>query len=170
MSHPPLTTRLKRLLPPLRRSARLLVGLVPLALATALGLALGERYPFSDFPMYSKFSDKTYYVYVADGAGAPVPIQSITYVRTSRLKKVYDNELEAISEALDKPKSSLTAGERVPAGETALRWLYDTTRPGGKPLLEEIGTLELRHVDLVLDGSGHTTESEPIAVGAISVP
>ncbi|CAN5198499.1 hypothetical protein BH23VER1_BH23VER1_35530 [soil metagenome] len=146
-----------------------LFGLLPLVLATALCLAVGEKYPFSDFPMYSRFSDATFYVYLADGAGEPIPVQSLTYVRTSRLKKVYENELRDISKAIGTPKSKLSPAERIPAGEKTLRWLYDTTRPGGKPLLEEHGSLRLYHVDLALD-DGHITESAPTLVGQVRVP
>ena len=62
-------------------------------LVIALCLMLKENYPFSNFPMYSSFSDHTFFVYVADANDQPIAIEVLTAIRTGRLKKVYDTQL-----------------------------------------------------------------------------
>ena len=60
----------------------------------ACAFKFGEQYPITRFPMYDKFPDHTFYVYVADKNGIPIPVQDLTGVNTSKLKKPYDYELD----------------------------------------------------------------------------
>lgn len=148
---------------------RRLACLTPLFLTLILCLLLKENYPFSHFPMYSRFSDRTYYVYVTDRAGDPIPVQSITYIRTSRIKKVYDGNLGRIKENLDKDKRELSPEERAPAGAAALEWLYQTTRDEMKPTLDRLGGLQLHSVEVRLQ-DGETVEMPAELVGEIALP
>jgi hypothetical protein len=66
-----------------------------------LCLVLRENFPFSHFPMYSSFSSYSYYVYVADANDEPIPIEAITSIRTSALKKAYQGKLEEVREELE---------------------------------------------------------------------
>ncbi len=62
-------------------------------LLTLICLVVEEQYPFSNFPMYSSFGDRTYYIYLADGAGQPLATKPTAGMTTPTLKKVFDGEL-----------------------------------------------------------------------------
>ena len=62
-------------------------------LLAAICLVVQEQYPFSHFPMYSSFGDRTYYIYLADGAGQPLPTRPTAGMTTPTLQKVFDGEL-----------------------------------------------------------------------------
>ena len=62
---------------------------------TGLCLAVGENYPFSNFPMYSAFAKNSYYLYLADAAGRPLPTTRFG-VTTSRLKKIFELKRRAL--------------------------------------------------------------------------
>ena len=48
---------------------------------------VGEQFPVTRFPMYDKFPDHTYFLYVGDRDGNPIPIKELTGINTSKLKK-----------------------------------------------------------------------------------
>jgi len=148
---------------------RCLWCLTPLVLSTVLCLMLKENFPFSHFPMYSAFGKRTHYVYLTDGKDRPVPVESITYVRTGRLKKIFNQKLAETAGETGKKKRELTPAERSAAGEHTLRWLYEVTRPGGKVLLDELGSLRLYDVDVTIE-DGERKTGVPELVGKISVP
>lgn len=151
----------------LHRIAKTLVVLTPFWLVTALCLHFKENYPFSDFPMYSTFTDHTFYVYVADGDGNPIPVQDITYVRVSKLKRIYDTGLKAARDAADKRKRDLTVEERAPSALETLEWLYASTRPAAQEILRrDYGTIQLYHVDVTVE-AGETVESVPALVAEL---
>ncbi len=153
------------LLPVLLMIAPLWPGL----LITAVSLRVEEQYPFSHFPMYHNFSDLTYYVYVADGDGEPIAVQSLTYNRTTRLRKIYDDELEPIRLELRKRRAELTPEERRPAGEHTLHWLVENSPRHGQRALREIGTLRFYHVNVTVIGDA-VGEMEHELVAEIQVP
>lgn len=153
------------LLPALLVIAPLWPGL----LITAVSLKVEEQYPFSHFPMYRNFSDLTYYVYVADGEGEPIAVQSLTYNRTTRLRKIYDDELEPIRLELRKRRAELTPEERRPAGEYALHWLVENSPPHGQRALREIGTLRFYHVNVTVVGDA-VGELDHELIAEIQVP
>lgn len=148
---------------------RWLAPLLPGLLIGATCLAVKENYPFSHFPMYKGFATETFYVYVADASGEPVAIQSITYFRTSRIKKIYDGELREISRGQDKRKSEVTPDERAACAQHTLRWLYENTRPDGQRQLDALGGIQLYHVDIVMR-DGQAAEEPPIFAGEIRLP
>lgn len=115
-----------------------------LLVITVLCLALRENYPFSNFPMYSSFSHRTYYVYLTDARGDPIKTRQFG-LSSSALKKIFDRyrgkELEHFENS---------GSERVPLAEQAaaqslLRYLDGlvATRPPAQKLL---GGLQVRHV------------------------
>ena len=67
----------------------------------ALCFALGENFPFSNFPMYRSFSDYSYYVYFTDADDKPIPIKELTGHRTSALKKTYDKVIKKTRKNLE---------------------------------------------------------------------
>lgn len=145
------------------------VRLIPLVLTIVLCLAFKENFPFSHFPMYKSFGDHTYYVFVADADGEPIPVQSITHVRTSRLKKIYDGQLREIQKNVDSRKRDLTPEQRRPAAEETLRWLYANTREEARPILDRSRVLRLYHADITLE-DGAILQHDPELVGEFPVP
>lgn len=121
-----------------------------------LGLTLRENYPFSHFPMFSSFSRRTYFIYLADGDGTALRTRRLG-LSNSAMKKIFDRyrraELKHFADA---------GNERVPlaeaaAGQSLLRYLDGLTaaRPAARKLLPG---LRVQHVrvqqksnDLVLD-------------------
>ncbi len=62
-----------------------------LLLVTVLCLVLRENYPFSHFPMYSSFSNETYFLYLTDAAGQPIATSRLG-LSSSTLKKIFDRQ------------------------------------------------------------------------------
>lgn len=128
----------------------------------------GEFYPFSNFPMYSTFTDSTYYVYVADLKDQPVPVTLLTGKVLSNLKKQYDTELKAEKRALSgggMRQEDLPIEARCRAGEVVLSWLMpfaDAER------LKALGGLRLKQVTIRYGAEGIIKET--MAVGEVRVP
>ncbi len=95
----------------------------PLLLLTFLCLCIRDQFPFSNFPMYSSFTNKTFYVYLADGTGQPVATPASTGLRTSQLKKIYQSELHEEEQPPGRAQSRLTIEEKRAAGERVLATL-----------------------------------------------
>jgi len=127
------------------------------ALIIALGLLFKENYPFSNFPMYSKFNDYTFYVYITDAKNQPIPVEVLTAIRTGRLKKIYDNQCRTVSKNLHKRKRELTLEERQEIGMNTLRWFFENTRAETKPFLRKYNSIKIYHVDIMIEG-GEVTE------------
>jgi hypothetical protein len=106
-----------------------------------LCLVLRENFPFSHFPMYSSFSSYSYYVYVADANDEPIPIEAITSIRTSALKKAYQGKLEEVREELESEGVEIegfqfmTPEQCRPAGEYTLQWLIENCKEHARPEL-----------------------------------
>jgi hypothetical protein len=62
-----------------------------LLLVTVLCLILRENYPFSHFPMYSSFSNETYFLYLRDAEGQPIATTRLG-LSSSTLKKIFDRQ------------------------------------------------------------------------------
>jgi hypothetical protein len=58
---------------------------------TLLCLILRENYPFSNFPMYSSFSKKSFVIYLADAAGDPLPTTRFGRA-TGYLQKIFGSK------------------------------------------------------------------------------
>lgn len=127
-------------------------------------MALRDNYPFSHFPMYARFTDHTYYVYVCDGEGKPIPIQNLTGIRTSKIKKPYDKDLDAVRKTNGKRKRELNAAEKEAAGVSALAQIWRNSNERNRERLLEHSPLKLYHVDIyVRDGKIDERPAEFIA-------
>jgi hypothetical protein len=62
-----------------------------------------EFYPFSSFSMYSTFSETPFLVYVTDGDGQKVAIDTQLKTHASELKKTYEMRLKALKKSADLP-------------------------------------------------------------------
>ena len=139
-----------------------------LVLIGALCLALQEEFPFSHFPMYSSFSDYSYYVYVTDRDGNPIPLESLMSIRTSKLKKYYQSQLNPIRDRVRESGQPWTGfrrldvESRVPAAREALRWLVENCKPSAKSELESRRPLSFHQVGIWVDGKEMTEVDERI--------
>jgi hypothetical protein len=106
--------------------------LIPMCAVIAAGYYSGEWYPLSSFPMYSKFDDRTYYVYLADREGEPVPTVRYQIV-ASELKKHYRRELNAIEEQRGGSSYDFDAATLGQAGARTMQWLRSEWVPERAP-------------------------------------
>ena len=60
-----------------------------LLIMTGLCLLLRENYPFSNFPMYSSFSHRTYFIHLADAQGSALSTRQFG-LSNSTMKKIFD--------------------------------------------------------------------------------
>jgi hypothetical protein len=145
---------------------------IPLKLAlllTVICLAVKEEFPFSHFPMYESFSKYSYVVFVADRDGNPLPVQSLTSQKTSKLKKIFQTEQEGVREEIEASGvhiegfQFMTKEQRRPAGEKTLQWLFANSKQSGLPELHAKAPLRLYYIHLRLGEHGFEREQELIA-------
>ena len=130
----------------------------------------GEFYPFSNFPMYSRFEPKTYYVYVRGLKGEQVSAAGVFSTSISNVKKVYDGNVTDLKKAMGKgaKKSDLTTEDLQKAATKTLRWLVGIAPEKSKSQLEALRGLELHKVDIEYRGS--LIEKKDSIVGSLSFP
>lgn len=135
----------------------------PLLLLTLLCLCLGEQFPFSDFPMYSSFTNKTFYVYLADGAGQPLPASASTGLRTSQLKKIYQRELRKEEPPPGRPRPALTLEQKRSAGNRVLASLKQSQWVRKRSKLPSA----LRFYEVNISFRDGRFEKQPLLVGEL---
>jgi hypothetical protein len=91
----------------------------PLICITLAGLILHEEFPFSHFPMYSSFTNKATYVYLATASGEPLATVPTAGMLTGNLKKVFDADLQKARKAAG-ARGRVTDEERRAAAERVL--------------------------------------------------
>jgi hypothetical protein len=132
-----------------------------LTVMVLLGLILRENYPFSNFPMYSTFSRRTYFIYLSNAAGEPRRTRDLGLL-SSELKKIFDRyrrkELGRFAKA---------GNERVPLAEAAagrdlLHYLdgLSASRPEWKERLRDV---EIRHVTIMQENDSLVLSTKVIA-------
>ena len=98
----------------------------------AVAYVTGEWYPLSSFPMYSKFDERTYYVYLADEAGDPVPTVRYQIV-ASELKKHYRRELNKLEDQHGGSSYDFDEAKLSGAGAATMKWLRTEWVPERAP-------------------------------------
>lgn len=88
-----------------------------------------EFYPFSSFPMYSRFSDRPIYVYVSDAEDRPIAALTEFGTLSSELKKHYDARLREVKETTGVNLRAMSPEDKRPAGTATLRHLRDHLAP-----------------------------------------
>ena len=146
-----------------------LMGLV-IPLATRKTEKPGEFYPFSNFPMYSRFESHTYYVYLRDLSGNVVPVSSTFGTAISNMKKVYDGNLNTLKKAMGKgaKKSDLEAADLQIATEKTLKWLVSIAPKAAQPRIAALTGLELHRVDIEFIDSKIVKKDS--VVGSLKLP
>ena len=122
-------------------------------LTTILCLVIRENYPFSHFPMYSRMAGNTFYVYVTDQNDEPIPIHTLTSIRTGKLKKIFRTQLDLVRDKLEaegnwRGYQLLTPEQRRAAGEYTLRHIIERCPPGRKPKLDALRPLHFHQVEI----------------------
>jgi len=133
-------------------------------------MALRDNYPFSHYPMYASFTDHTFYVYVAGKDDQPLALETVTGgIRTGKLKKPYDRDIDKKRRQLGKRKRNLTPEERREAGEQALTQVYRNCTPPARARLEKQAPIKLYHVDIYMR-EGRVDERPPQLIAEIELP
>ena len=127
----------------------------------------GEFYPFSNFPMYSRFLPRTYYVVVTDLSDAPVATVPLSGQVSSNIKKAYDRKLDELKKASagKYKKAELPVVERRKAGEKVLGWLIELS---DSAKLKTLGGLRLKEVDLFIEDG--KIAQRTLDVGEVRLP
>jgi hypothetical protein len=92
----------------------------------------GEFYPLSNYPMYSHFEGRDYYVFLADGEGEPVPCKDFG-LTAPKLKKRFKGELKSagLKESVLRDRK-MAMEEIAPIADGVLRRVAKGRRPGGR--------------------------------------
>jgi hypothetical protein len=120
-----------------------------------------EAFPFSHYPMFSGFDDFEFLVFLADGEGQALPIETLTHgFKSNALKKKFDDKIDDLKD--DRGKSvrnrDATPTQMQPAGEATLRWLCESY-----PEVAARAPVRLYQVRLTIKDRA-VQESEPILV------
>lgn len=109
-------------------SPRPWLALLPFFATVAFSYGTGEFYPFSQFPMYSKFEDRTYYVYLVDGEGKEVPSLDFK-IFASELKKQYGDHLGDLKKTHKGSHFDWSPEQKAPAARATLDYLREKRAP-----------------------------------------
>jgi len=109
-----------------------------------------EFYPLSSFSMYSTFSETPFLVFITDGAGQKIAIDSSLLTHASELKKTYEMRLKALKKqgALPGKLTDLPLAIKTEAGRDTLELLK--ARPSVQQFLATRDNQLLRLHEIVL--------------------
>src|SRR5262249_51618809 len=132
-----------------------------LAVIVVLGFILRENYPFSNFPMYSSFSRRTYFIYLANSAGEPIRSSDLK-LSNSGLKKIFDRDRRAeLLRFADAGDKRIMLGEEA-AGRALLNYLHGLT--AARPeLTERLRDVEIRHVTITQENDSLILRTKTVA-------
>lgn len=85
-------------------------------------LIIKEQYPFSHYPMYSGWSHRTHYFYIADEDG-PIKAKQVFKVSVPRTKKLYGGILGDLKDEQKKSYDEMTSADHQEAGRRLLEQL-----------------------------------------------
>ncbi|MCF7687219.1 MAG: hypothetical protein K9N01_02850 [Cephaloticoccus sp.] len=127
------------------------------ALVVAL-LLIGERFPFSYFPMYSSFDSSTDYYFVTNEKSEPYACVEIFGTSTANVKKMYRARLRELVAARGVGEEGATELERHRVGGIMLEYLRELGAQTGKPVPLE--PVLLKRVILERSDTGEITRRE----------
>jgi hypothetical protein len=137
-----------------------------LAAAAACGLilvAIGEKYPFTPFPMYSKVEPVADVLKVVDQNDRPIAISSVFGVGSAQAKKRFEKEL--VLTAKTREVSEAAPEQVLKAGRKFLKLLWDQRTP---KKAAAISILKAKHITITLRPEGGFLETERL-VGELAV-
>ena len=132
-----------------------------LLVMTILCLTLRENYPFSNFPMYSSFSSRTYYLYLTDAMGTA--IQTTRFgLASSTLKKIFDRYRRQELDRFQSAGNDRVSRAEASAGRLLLRYLegLSADRPEAAGLL---AGLQVQHVKVSKQDDALKLETHVVA-------
>lgn len=103
--------------------------LTPLVVAVVLCYWLEDFYPLSHFPMYSKFDNRTYYVYLRGNDGEPLAAVPHLQIYTSDLKKHYGRDLKDLKKKFKGSHFDWSQEQKWEAGMATLAYLKNERSP-----------------------------------------
>ena len=121
-----------------------------------------EFYPLSSFPMYSKFDDRSYLVYLKSAEGEPLPTVPTVSVFSTELKKQYGDDLDDLKEQFKGSHFDWTVDQKRLAGEATLRYLRDVRSPAAFAD-HKLDGLRLVDVRIYRDGKKIVTREDEVA-------
>lgn len=126
-------------------------------------LIVKEQYPFSHYPMYSGWSHRTHYFYIANDE-EPIKAKRVFKVSVPRTKKLYGGIIEEIEDERGVSNHELTQADFSEAGRRLLKKLRDEAPPRRREQFAEIMSrnLSLVRVEIVRDKRKFTTEERTI--------
>jgi hypothetical protein len=109
-----------------------------------------EFYPLSSFSMYSTFSETPFLVFITDGAGQKIAIDSALKTHASELKKNYEMRLKALKKqgSLPGKLTDLPLAIKAEAGRDTLELLK--ARPSVQKFLASRDNQILRLHEIIL--------------------
>ena len=113
-----------------------------------------EFYPFSNYPMYSKFDGEDYYLFLADHEGKPIPSKDYG-ITTPKVKKRFKKRLDEAAERLGVKKSEVAGTDLEAVAIETLKTLDD-------PRIKELSGLQMFLVELRKTGPKITSEQRMI--------
>jgi hypothetical protein len=127
---------------------------------SALCLAFGENYPFSNFPMYSSFAKNSYFIYLADAAGRPLATSRFG-LTTPGLKKIFESQRRAYFRASPASREESGTADKT-AGVSLLHYIEQlpVVQARSRALLRG---LQVRRVNILWTKSGITEQTEVVA-------
>ena len=94
-----------------------------LFIITLLNLILKENYPFSHYPMYSRFSRSTFYIFVTNEKDEPLPLRSFCGVSAAILRKMYESFLYQSTKKRSNKIEELTSEDLKPISKSILDYV-----------------------------------------------
>jgi hypothetical protein len=118
---------------------------------TAASLALGEFYPFSDYPMYSQFKGTEYYLYLTDGSDRALACENF-HTSAPKLKKRFKGKLKKLAAREKSDEEDVSADGLAEIGRETLTSYLGTAEHGG-PMAS------VRELKLILVDVGYQNEA-----------
>lgn len=126
-----------------------------------------ERYPFSNFPMYSNVDEEADILYVTDQADQALPMDAVFRTGSGTSKKMYKKELNALTKTAGRKLEDATAEDRAAAGRAVMTTIVERIRPKAMPS----GVTHLRFYRKTFRlGDGGLAHLEPERLAEFSVP
>ena len=92
-----------------------------------------ERYPFSNFPMYSNVDEEADILYVTDQADRALPMDAVFRTGSGTSKKMYKKELNALTKTTGRKLEEATPEDRATAGRAVMATIVERIRPKAMP-------------------------------------
>ncbi len=87
-----------------------------------------ERYPFSNFPMYSNLDEEADILYVTDQEDRALPMDAVFRTGSGTSKKMYKKEVNTQVKATGRKLASTTPEDRATAGRAVMDTLITRVR------------------------------------------